>query len=85
MEYRKVLKASQLISDLEKINEIHEKVFEQRYHIDSELILNCKNDKGFSISSVAIPLEDAKRILQFIVEYYENEQYLIRNKIDELN
>jgi len=85
MEFDKALRASQLISDLEEINKMRGKVIEQRDHIDSELILNCKNHKDYDISSVEIPLEDAKRILQFIVEYYENEQYLICKKIDELN
>jgi len=85
MEFDKELRASQLISDLEKINKTHRNIVEQRDNIASELSLNCKNNKKFSINTVVIPQDDAKRILQFIAEYYENEQYLIRKKIDELN
>ena len=85
MEFNKAVQVSILVSELQNTNETHASIIRQKKGISTDLILNCKNYNDMSPSSVVIPLEDAKRVLQMIEDYYANKQDSKQHEIDQIN
>ena len=87
MEYENARKAKELVDEFDAIDEKLNNIVNQNVNIGTKhkLVINCKDDRNFSLNTVLIPSEDAKILLQFLQEYYIAKQTEIMKKIDLLN
>ena len=80
-----VIAAATLLEDYEKAKEMAEEVEEIKDNIAGEMCINCKNPGGFHLDTVKIEEDDAKRILQFIEDYYSGKTAEALKKIGRLS
>lgn len=87
MKYENARKAKELIEEFDAIEEELKHIVNQKEKIGTKhkLVINCKDDRDFSLNTVLIPSEDAKIVLQFLHEHYISKQAEILKKIDLLN
>jgi len=86
MDYEKAREVKALLEEFDRIDKEIGHIADQKENIGSEhsLILNCKNNNGMNINSVIIPAKDAKRILQFMQDFYVKEAARIMKKIEQI-
>lgn len=85
MRMSSVIEASILLEDYEKAKEMVEDINFQKENISGDLLLNCSDCKNISLNTVKIEEEDAKRILQFMEDYFSKKIDGILRKIERLN
>ena len=85
MRMSSVVEAAILLEDYENAKEMAWEVKKRKENIASELCIDCKNLEGDPMGTIAINIEDAKRILQFIEDYYDAKTNDVLKKIERLN
>lgn len=87
MEYENARKAKELVDEFDTIDEELRNIVNQKVNIGTKhkLVINCKDDRDFSLNTVLISSEDAKILLQFLHDYYISKQTEIMKKIESLN
>lgn len=85
MRMSTVIEAAKLLEDYEKAKEMAEQVKEIKDKIGGEMCINYKKQWEPPMETIKIEKEDAKRILQFIEDYYSNETAEVLKKIERLS
>lgn len=85
MRMSSVVEAAILLEDYENAKGMAGEVKKRKENIASELCIDCKNLEGYPMGTIAINIEDAKRILQFIEDYYDAKINDVLKKIERLN
>ena len=85
MEITTAVQAATLLEDFDETNRLLDGIKNQKKNISGELILNCTDFQDFHLESVKIDEDDAKRILQFAEDYFNNKIESILKKLKDLN
>lgn len=85
MEITIAVQASTLLEAFDETSEILNCIKNQKENISGELVLNCTDFNKIHLDSVKIDEDDAKRILQFIEDYFSEKIDNILGKIERLD
>lgn len=85
MEIATAIQAAALLEDVEKTNRLLDGIKNQKNNVSGELTLNCADFQSHYLESVKIDEDDAKRILQFVEDYFNSKIESILNKLNDLN